>query len=292
VPERFSPPAPGTLRGRTFVVTGANSGLGAATARALGAAGADVVLACRNVARGEAVARDIGPHAQVRRLDLADLASVREFASGIETVDVLVNNAGVMGVPLSRTVDGFEMQMGTNHLGHFALTGLLLDRLTDRVVTVSSMSHRFGRIHLDDLNWERRRHYSRSLAYAESKLANLMFSLELGRRLAAAGSPLRAVAAHPGYAATDVGTHTGTWFDQLFRLGKRVLERTPAQGAESVVVAAADPEVTGGYIGPDRFFELYGPPTVAAYSRRAGDPDTARQLWELSEKLTGVRFEL
>lgn len=276
------------------MVTGATGGVGEATARALGAAGAHVVLACRNVAKGERVAEQIGPGASVYRLDLSDLASVRECADELgashETIDVLVNNAGVMAVPLQRTIDGFEMQMGTNHLGHFALTGLLLPRITDRVVTVSSAAHRLGRIDFDDLNWERRR-YSRSGGYARSKLANLMFSFELERRLRASGSAVSAIAAHPGYAATDVGSNTGTWFDPLFAFGKRILQRTPAQGAESVVRAATGPGLRGGYIGPDGFLGLYGSPHPSGSSARARDPEAARRLWELSEHLTGVRFE-
>lgn len=279
------------LVGRTFVVTGSTSGVGEATARALGAAGATVVLAGRNTAKGDAIASQIGPRASMRRLDLSDLASVQEFAAGFgdEKIDVLVNNAGVMAVPLRRTREGFEMQIGTNHFGHFALTGLLLDRITTRVVTVSSAAHRVGRIDLDDLNWERR-HYDRASAYAQSKLANLMFSLELERRLAAAGSPLRAVAAHPGYAATEVGSNTGTWFDRLFGFGKKVLQRTADQGAESVVCVAADPAVSGGFVGPR--WLLYGSPHPAGIARRARDRETARRLWELSEDLTGVRFPL
>ncbi|MEE2060587.1 oxidoreductase [Rhodococcus artemisiae] len=275
----------------TFLVTGATSGVGEATARSLGAAGATVLLAGRNTVAGERIASEIGPNASMHRLDLADLDSVHEFSAdlGKRTIDVLVNNAGVMALPLTRTPDGFEMQFGTNHLGHFALTGLLLDRITTRVVTVSSAAHLLGRLNLDDLNWEHRR-YSRAGAYAQSKLANLVFSLELERRLAEARSPLRAIAAHPGYAATEVGSNTGTWFDGLFGFGKRVLQRTSAQGAESVVCAAADPSMTGGLIGPDML--LYGSPHQARIARRARDRDVARRLWELSEKFTGVTFPL
>ncbi|MEE2033955.1 oxidoreductase [Rhodococcus chondri] len=287
----MAPDSTAPLVGRTYVVTGATSGVGEAAARALGAAGATVVLAGRNTARGEAIASQIGPRASMRRLDLSDLNSVRDFAAGFDDgqIDVLVNNAGVMAVPLRRTTDGFEMQIGTNHLGHFALTGLLLHRITTRVVTVSSAAHRLGRIDLDDLNWERR-HYNRASAYAQSKLANLMFSLELERRLAATRSPLRAVAAHPGYAATEVGSHTGTWFDRLFGFGKKVLQRTPDQGAESVVCAAAESALPGGFVGPR--WLLYGTPHPAGISRRAHDRETARLLWELSEDLTGVSFGL
>lgn len=279
------------LVGRTVVVTGATSGVGEATARILGAAGADVVIAGRNTERGQRIAAEIGPRARAVRLDLADLVSIRAFADSFtdSRIDVLINNAGVMAVPLARTTDGFEMQIGVNHLGHFALTGLLLPRITGRVVTVSSAAHLLGRLDLDDLNWERRP-YSRAAAYARSKLANLVFSVEFERRLAAARSPLRAVAAHPGYAATEVGSHTGTWFDRLFGFGKTILTRTAADGAESVVHAATDPRITGGLVGPR--FLLYGSPGDARIARRARDRDTAERLWELSEDLTGVRFDL
>src|SRR3954454_3475435 len=190
--------------GRTFVVTGANSGIGLVAARELGRAGARVVLAVRDTGKGAQAAASIAGDPEVRRLDLADLASVHAFADGWSgDLDVLINNAGVMAIPQQRTVDGFEMQLGTNHLGHFALTNLLLPHLTDRVVTVSSPGHRMGKIDLDDLNWERRR-YQRWLAYGQSKLANLLFTLELQRRFDEAGSPRRAVAAHPGYAATNL----------------------------------------------------------------------------------------
>src|SRR5262245_37353357 len=168
---------------RTVIVTGANSGVGQATAHAFAAAGARVILACRNVDKGKAAAATMADTVEVRALDLANLASVREFATSIdEPIDVLVNNAGVMAVPHRRTADGFEMQIGTNHLGHFALTGLLLDRLRERVVTVSSVFHWFGRVDLDDLNWEHRR-YRRWLAYEQTKVANLLFTYELARRL-------------------------------------------------------------------------------------------------------------
>ncbi|MCD2110207.1 SDR family NAD(P)-dependent oxidoreductase [Rhodococcus rhodochrous] len=287
----MAPDATTSLAGRTVVVTGATSGVGEATARALGAAGATVVLTGRNVDRGKRIADEIGPRAEMMSLDLADLSAIRAFADAFadRRIDILVNNAGVMAVPLRRTADGFEMQMGTNHLGHFALTGLLLPRITGRVVTVSSAAHLIGRIDLDDLNWERRP-YNRAAAYAQSKLANLLFALELERRLAAVRSPLRAVAAHPGYAATEVGSHTGTWFDRLFGFGKTILQRTPDQGAESVVLAASDPGIAGGYIGPR--FLLYGAPGVAGVGRRARDRETATRLWELSEKLTGVHVEI
>ncbi|MDJ0396659.1 oxidoreductase [Rhodococcus sp. G-MC3] len=276
--------------GRRFIVTGANSGLGEVTARALGAAGADVVLACRDTTKGDAVARSIGARAHVRWLDLADLDSVRSFAHTVESVDVLINNAGVMAVPFRHTAQGFEMQFGTNHLGHFALTGLLLNKITDRVVTMSSGAHQIGRIHLDDLNYERRR-YRRWAAYGQSKLANLMFALELDRRLAAAGSAVKSVAAHPGYASTNLQGRTESFQDSLMSIGNSFLAQTADMGALPELYAATSPDVTGGtYIGPDGRSELRGYPTVVRSSGRARDRAVASALWDKSEKLTGVRF--
>src|SRR5215207_5133070 len=200
-----------SLDGRTVIVTGANSGIGLAAAREMARAGARVVLAVRDTAKGDQAAASLPGTVEVRALDLADLASVRSFAEGwSEDVDILVNNAGVMAVPEQRTADGFEMQIGTNHLGHFALTNLLLPRVKDRVVTVASGAHRMGRIDLDDLNWERRG-YDRWRAYGQSKLANLLFTLELQRRVDESGSDVRAVAAHPGWSATNLQSHTGNW---------------------------------------------------------------------------------
>ncbi|AOW93392.1 short-chain dehydrogenase [Rhodococcus sp. WMMA185] len=277
--------------GRTFVVTGANSGLGAVAARALGRAGAHVVLACRNTGKGEAVARSIGDNAEVRRLDLSDLKSVREFAAGIDSLDVLVNNAGVMAVPKGRTADGFEMQIGTNHLGHFALTGLLLDKITDRVATMSSTAHQIGTIDLEDLNWESRR-YSRWAAYGQSKLANLLFTYELQRRLNAAGSPLKAVAAHPGYASTNLQSHTESILDKVMGIGNAIVAQSAEMGALPMLYAAAAPEVFGGsYIGPDGPFEQRGYPKVVGSSKKSQDERTAAALWSLSEDLTGVEYK-
>ncbi|WP_040788497.1 oxidoreductase [Nocardia paucivorans] len=277
-------------QGRTFIVTGANSGLGAVAARALAGAGAQVVLACRNVDKGRAVADEIGPRAEVRRLDLADLASVREFAAGVDRADVLINNAGVMAIPLRRTVDGFEMQIGTNHLGHFALTGLLLDKIADRIVTVASGAHVIGAIDLDDLNWERRT-YRRWAAYGQAKLANLMFAYELQRRLTAAGSTTISVAAHPGYAATELQSHTETFLDAVMALGNRLLAQSAEMGALPELYAATAAEVEpGGYYGPVGLGGMRGSPGRSGSSARAKDEATARALWELSEKLTGVTY--
>jgi len=276
--------------GRTFVVTGANSGLGEVVARALGKAGADVVLACRDTTKADVVAAEIGSNAVVRKLDLSDLSSVRAFADATDKVDVLVNNAGVMAVPFRRTVDGFEMQIGTNHLGHFALTGLLKDKLTDRVVTMSSALHQLGTVDLDDLNFERRK-YNRWLAYGQSKLANLLFTYELQRRLAASGSPLKALASHPGYASTNLQGHTESIQDKLMGIGNSIFAQSAEMGALPELWAATAPDAFGGsYIGPDGPFEQRGYPKVVGSNKKSHDTRTAAGLWNLSEKFTGVSY--
>jgi NAD(P)-dependent dehydrogenase (short-subunit alcohol dehydrogenase family) len=284
--------------GRTVVITGANSGIGAVTAAELARAGARVIIACRNTAKGEAAASGMAGMAgmagtvQVRSLDLADLDSVRAFASALsDPVDILINNAGVMALPLRRTADGFEMQFGTNHLGHFALTGLLLDRIRDRVVTVASGAHRLGKIRFDDLNWDQGR-YQRWSAYGQSKLANLLFTYELARRLTAAGSPVKAVAAHPGYAATNLQSHTESIQDTIMALGNRVLAQPAAMGALPTLYAAAVPDLaSGSYIGPDGLFEQRGHPKIVGSSAASRDESAARRLWGLSESLTNVTYK-
>jgi NAD(P)-dependent dehydrogenase (short-subunit alcohol dehydrogenase family) len=293
------------LTGRTAVVTGANSGIGFVAAVELARHGAAVTLATRDPGRGaDALARlrsEVpGADAELGRLDLADLGSVRAFAAGYrpDGLDLLVNNAGVMAVPLRRTADGFESQFGTNHLGHFALTGLLLPRLLARpgarVVTVTSGAHRVGRIDFADLDAHGR--YHKWPAYSQSKLANLLFTFELQRRADAAGIELLALAAHPGYAATNLQT-AGP------RLaGSRLMERSmealtrvvaqPAQGgALPTLRAATDPALHGGEVfGPDGFLELRGAPKQVAVSRRARDRGVAERLWQVSEEKTGVRY--
>jgi NAD(P)-dependent dehydrogenase (short-subunit alcohol dehydrogenase family) len=282
--------------GRNVVVTGANSGIGFQAARVLAERGADVVLAVRDITRGEAAAGRIGPAVQVRRLDLADLASVREFAAGApERIDVLVNNAGVMALPERRTADGFEMQLGTNHLGHFALTGLVLGRLLraaqPRVVTVSSVMHRRGRIDFDDLQSERA--YKKWAAYSQSKLANLLFAYELQRRASAAGLPLRSLAAHPGYSATNLwagGAETSLSERAAARTG-RLIAQSDAMGAEPTLYAATAPDIgSGAYVGPGGVMEARGHPKLVGSSAASRDEATARRLWEISEDLTGVRY--
>jgi NAD(P)-dependent dehydrogenase (short-subunit alcohol dehydrogenase family) len=279
--------------GRTVVITGANSGIGAVTARALASSGARVIIACRDTSKGSAAVATMPGTVEVRALDLADLSSVRSFASGFtEPFDVLINNAGVMALPLRRTADGFEMQIGTNHLGHFTLTGLLLDRVRDRVVTVASQAHRTGRINLDDLNWERRR-YSRWAAYGQSKLANLLFTLELQRLLTAAGSPVKAMSAHPGYAATNLQSHTESLQDTIMALGNRIFAQPAEMGALPTLFAATTPDLPGGsYIGPDGLFEQRGHPKLVHPSTAAKNPDVARRLWTLSESLTATPYKL
>ncbi|MFJ8045696.1 oxidoreductase [Kitasatospora sp. NPDC096147] len=285
--------------GRRAVVTGANSGLGIATVDALARAGAHVVLAVRDVRRGEAAAASVVASVaggkgsvEVRRLDLADLASVREFAAGWEgELDLLVNNAGVMNLPEGTTADGFETQFGTNHLGHFALTNLLLPHLTDRVVTVASGMHKYpgNRIHFEDLNLRRGYHPVR--AYAQSKLANLLFTLELQRRLTAAGSTVRALAAHPGYAATNLQGHDGSAVRRaLMAIGNRVVAQDSRSGALPSLYAATMDLPGASYVGPDGFAEGRGAPTLVGRSTAASDPETAARLWVESERLTGTAF--
>ena len=279
--------------GRRVIVTGANSGIGLAAARELARAGARVTLAVRSEDKGRAAAAGMPGEVDVRRLDLASLDSVRAFAGAWdEPLDLLVNNAGLMAPPYGTTADGFELQLGTNHLGHFALTGLLLERLLEtrhpRVVTLSSGAHRAGRMRWDDLQWKDG--YKPWAAYGQSKLANLLFTFELQRRAGRAGVPLRALAAHPGYAATELqkGTHS-----RLQELGMQVLNRVIAQSADAGALPtlyAATADLPGGtYVGPDGRGEMRGAPTLVGVSKAAADPESQRRLWEVSEELTGVR---
>jgi NAD(P)-dependent dehydrogenase (short-subunit alcohol dehydrogenase family) len=292
--------------GRVAVVTGANSGLGYITARELARKGARVALACRNEVRGrEAVARLIAdvPHADVelRSLDMASLASIRAFADGIQAsypvLDLLVNNAGVMAIPRRETADGFEMQFGTNHLGHFALTGLLLPLLVNqpdaRVVTVSSTAHRPGGLNFDDIMHERS--YRRWKVYSDSKLANLLFTYEFQRRLSAIDSPLISVAAHPGTASTNLvkpGSEGNRLKQIVMTVGIRLIGQSEAQGALPQLYAATSPDVRGGeYFGPNGIAENRGYPKRVDSTSASKDPATAARLWELSEDLTGVGYD-
>jgi NAD(P)-dependent dehydrogenase (short-subunit alcohol dehydrogenase family) len=287
--------------GRTAIVTGANSGLGLVTARELARAGASVVMACRNMEKGHAAIEELRaavPEAQVQldELDLASLASVRGFAERFRAthdgLDLLINNAGVMAPPRRRTADGFELQFGTNHLGHFALTNALLEQMegTDdaRVVTLSSTAHKMGRINFDNLNGDR--HYFRWNAYGQSKLANLLFMLELDRRLRGSGSTVKSLAAHPGYAATNLQSAAAPMVDRLvMKVSTAVIAQNDEMGALPTLYAATQPGLEGGtYVGPGGFQEQRGHPKIVQPSGRARDPETARRLWEVSERMTAV----
>lgn len=289
--------------GRVAVITGANSGLGLETTRELARAGATVVLAVRSLERGEAAIEDIRtdqPDAELRlqELDLASLDSIRAAADQLgedfDRIDLLLNNAGVMYTPQQQTADGFEMQIGTNHLGHFAWTGLLIDRMIDaddaRIVTVSSVGHRIlSKIDFDDLNAEQG--YNRVAAYGRSKLANLLFTYELQRRLAAASASAEAFAAHPGGSDTELSRHIpGARFaGPLLSL----LAQSAAMGALPTLRAATDPSATGGeYYGPDGFQEVRGYPVIVESSNRSHDAEAQRRLWEISEELTGVAYPI
>ena len=289
--------------GRTAVVTGSNTGLGYETAAALAAKGAHVVLAVRNTDKGKAAAdliarRTPGASVGVAELDLTSLDSIRSAAEDLrtehDTIDLLINNAGVMFTPKATTKDGFELQFGTNHLGHFALTGLLLDRLLaapgSRVVTVSSVGHRFARngIRFDDLQWEK--DYSRVGAYGQAKLANLLFTYELQRRLQ--GTNTIAAAAHPGGSRTELTRNLPPLIGAATKLAEPLFQSAD-MGALPTLRAATDPGVIGGqYFGPDGFGEQRGYPKVVASSQASHDVAAQRRLWTVSEELTGVTFPI
>ncbi|MEO8458226.1 MAG: oxidoreductase [Chloroflexota bacterium] len=288
--------------GRTAVVTGANSGLGLITARELARAGATVVMACRNATKTQEAVQEIGaaiPSAklEIMTLDLGSLASVRAFAEEFlakhDRLDLLINNAGVMAPPRRETADGFELQFGTNHLGHFALTGLLIERMKGRegarVVTVSSGAHRMGHMKFDDLQATKK--YARWAAYGQSKLSNLLFAFELDRRLRAAGSPVRSLAAHPGYSATNLQSAPAPALDRALMKFTNLIAQSANMGALPQLYAATEPGLEGGiYIGPDGFFEQRGHPKKVQAKAEAYNEDDAAKLWSVSEQLTGVKF--
>jgi NAD(P)-dependent dehydrogenase (short-subunit alcohol dehydrogenase family) len=299
----------GDLTGRVALVTGANSGIGYATAGALAEHGAHVIMACRDDekarrARDKLESELERSSLELLRLDLADLVSVRRAAGAVQAkharLDILVNNAGVMGTPYRQTADGFELQMATNHLGHFALTGLLLDRIVttarSRIVTVSSHMHRMGRLHPDDVAGAAFR--STWVAYGTSKLANLLFTAELDRRLRAAGLPTVAVAAHPGWTRSNLaGSGAALGSSRVRRKLARAVGSTFGQsaagGALPVLCAATSTSVHAGqYVGPAHLFGMYGPPRMARPSRQARDPELAAALWAASEELTAVHFSV
>ena len=287
--------------GRIAVVTGANSGIGLIAARELARAGATVVLACRDMDKAEAAGKQItaghpAARLEIANLDLGSLDSVRSFAERYphDRLDLLINNAGVMAPPRRQTVDGFELQFGTNHLGHFALTGLLIEKMAGqkdaRVVTVSSGAHRMGHIAFDDLQGERK--YRRWSAYGQSKLANLLFAYELDRRLRAAGSSIRSIAAHPGYAATNLQSAAAPRLDRtLMWFTNRFMAQSAEMGTLPILYAATFPDLPGGaYIGPNGFFEQRGYPTKVGSNPASRNEDDAGKLWSISEELTGVTF--
>jgi NAD(P)-dependent dehydrogenase (short-subunit alcohol dehydrogenase family) len=295
--------------GRIVLITGANSGLGLRSAEALARAGAQVLLACRNPAKAasaleavEACATTGAP--SVISLDLADLSSIEAAADAVadrvDHIDVLMNNAGVMAIPLRRTADDFEMQIGTNHLGHFALTGRLLALLLasehPRVISTSSQAHRIGKMRWDDLHWRKR--YSKWSAYGQSKLANLLFAFELDRRAKSEGAALVAAAAHPGYASTHLQAAGpemagNPLMQRAMDLGNRMVAQSDADGALPQLYAATMPDVAGGeYYGPSGLFEMRGSPAKVRASGAARDEGAAKRLWEISEKETGVSYKL
>jgi NAD(P)-dependent dehydrogenase (short-subunit alcohol dehydrogenase family) len=296
------------LSGKTILITGANSGLGLESAKLLAAKHADVIMACRNPSKAESAAAEIrahNPHARLTLLplDLSNLASVREFSRTIlgnyARLDVLLNNAGIMAVPYQQTADGFELQFGTNHLGHFALTGLLFELLMQtpgaRIVNVSSQAHRVGRMRFDDLTWSRG--YRKWGAYGMSKLANLLFTHELARRAAEKNIPVLCAAAHPGYAATNlqyVGAEQQNkrWLSKLLRVATPLLGQSAAMGALPQVYAAVASDVNpGDYIGPGSFFGSRGYPSKRQRrTQRSRNRSDMEQLWLASERLTNVRF--
>lgn len=301
-----------SLDGKIAVITGANSGLGYYTTLELARHGADVIMACRSRERAEdardSILEELGNQASVEfmQLDLADLESVDTFAEAyserFDTLDLLINNAGIMAIPRRETADGFEMQIGVNHLGHFALTGKLLDCLRasterpSRVVNVSSGAHQGGSIRFDDLHWKQK--YSKWGAYAQSKLANLLFTYELDRRLSAADDGVLATAVHPGYAATNLQT-TGpdmegsTLKRKFMEVANDLVAQSAEMGALPTLYAAAADDVEGGdYIGPDGFMEMKGYPTKVESNKKSNDRTLARQFWELSERETNVEFDL
>jgi NAD(P)-dependent dehydrogenase (short-subunit alcohol dehydrogenase family) len=275
----------------TVIITGGTSGIGRATAVALAESGARVILAVRNEEKGRAVASDLpgtrGTH-RVRHLDLARLETVEAFASGVdEPVAILVNNAGVESKDLQRTADGHELQFGTNHLGHFLLTTLLLPRITDRVVTVASQAERMARLDLTDLDWYRRT-YNAGRAYADSKLANLLFTSELDRRLLTSGSHVRAFAAHPGLVKTAIYQRPAGQRPNLWDRLVPILGQEPEDGALPSLLAATADLPGGTFVGPQRMMHMRGGAEVIGRSKQAQDPETAARLWSISEQMTAV----
>lgn len=291
------------LAGKTYLITGGNSGIGHEAARILGAKGGDVIIASRNAEKGEAAVDEVGETAKGKvaqlTLDLADLSSVRAAAEEAHgrfgAIDGLINNAGIMQTPKQQTADGFEMQLGTNHLGHFLWTGLMFDRVEQaggRIVTLSSIAHKFGKIDFDNLMFEK--NYSPMDAYTQSKLANILFAFELDRRLKAKGSPVKSVACHPGYSNTNLQSTgpQGLW-NLIYKFSNAVMAQPAEKGAFPTVLAAAGEEaVAGAYYGPTGFGDAGGPVGDAMVAERALNEEKAARLWEESEKLVGFEWDM
>lgn len=294
-----------SLKGKVIIVTGGNSGLGYESVKAFAEKGAEVIMACRSLEKGAKAKAELDhgyPSAKiiVKQLDLMDLSSIMEFAKDInksyDQIDVLLNNAGIMMTPYQFTKDGFESQFGTNHLGHFALTGLLFDLIVktpdSRIVNVSSLAHKKGKIHFDDLLFDDGKSYDPMESYRQSKMANLLFTYELQRRLEKAGSKTITAAAHPGVSITNLANHLeGKLMYKVFMLFSGFITHPPSQGALPQIRASVDPEVQGGtYYGPDRMGEMKGDPVLVESTKPSHDPDDAKRLWEISEQMTGVKF--
>ena len=275
------------LTGQTYIVTGASSGLGLVTAKTLNEKGAQVIAAVRNVKKGREV---LSSNIEIRECDLADLESVKKFAKSINgNFDVLINNAGVMAIPMSQTAQGFEMQMGTNHLGHFALTGYLKDQIKDRVVNVSSIMHKFGSINLEDLQSKLK--YNKWTAYSQSKLANLLFSLSLNNYFESKSSKIISVTAHPGYSDTNLQANSSRGKKtKAMTIANKIFAQSAEQGALPILFAATESLERNSFVGPDGIFESKGYPKPVGRSKAAQDEVMAQKLWELSEKLTGVKY--
>lgn len=286
------------LKGKVIIVTGATSGLGKEATRILTQKNATVVMAVRNTKKAEAVAQEIKkqhPNAQIdiKEMDLSSLASVKLFANNVlknyDQLDVLINNAGIMACPFDKTQDGYEIQMGTNHLGHFALTGLLMPLLETtknaRIVATSSLGHRMGHIDFDDINWEKRK-YNSSKAYADSKLANLYFTYALANKFNSEKKDIKVTVAHPGWTRTDLQKHS--WY---MRMLNPLFSQGPDQGVLPTLRAAFDPNANSGdYFGPSRFFEMHGSPIVVKSNERSHDKEAAKKLWHISEELTSIKY--
>jgi NAD(P)-dependent dehydrogenase (short-subunit alcohol dehydrogenase family) len=277
--------------GRTIIITGASSGIGRIAAIELVRAGANVIAAVRDIKRGERALANATGKIEIKQLDLSSLASIRAFAGEIKnSFHVLINNAGIMAVPQGKTEDGFELQIGTNHFGHFALTGLLMEKTTDRIVTVSSIAHRAGTIDFSDINFERRK-YSSTAAYAQSKLANILFSKELQRRLDNAGLSVRSIAAHPGLSKSNLHAawQRNVWMN-IAGMGHQLIAQSTEQGALPVLYAATMDIPGGSYIGPGGVWQIRGYPKIVSPGQASNNIEAAEALWRLSEKLTGVRY--